>query len=134
MTNSKAKGKRGELEVVQLIKEHTGIEAHRNWLEQSAQGGVDIVGVPGWAIEVKRQKKWLGKWWTQAAQQAKDGNKPVLLYKLDRKPWRAQVCSCALGSELHFMVTTDILNWLHLVRHERLGKAVLQVRDTQAHL
>ena len=119
MTNSRMKGKRGELEVCELIRHYTGIEARRN-LDQPAIGGSDIIGVSGWSIEVKRQKKWLAEWWTQAAAQAeRENNKAVLVYRLDRKPWRAQFCACALGTSIHFMVTTNVEDWLRFVGHEQ---------------
>ena len=127
MTNSRMKGKRGELEVCTLINAWTGYEVHRN-LDQTRSGGSDIMGVPGWSVEVKRQKSWVSDWWTQTAAQAmRENNKPVLLYRLDRKPWRAQFCACALGTSIHFMVTTNIEDWLRFIAHEK--ETVQQVQQ-----
>lgn len=70
------------------------IQVQRNLL-QSASGGRDLLGCPGMAIEVKRcQKKRMNLWWTQAVDQAiKAGpdKAPVLLWRLDREPWRMRV-------------------------------------------
>lgn len=70
------------------------IQVQRNLL-QSASGGRDLLGCPGMAIEVKRcQKKRMTQWWTQAVDQAiKAGpdKAPILLWRLDREPWRMRV-------------------------------------------
>lgn len=82
------KGKRGELELRDLLAEHLGVEFTRN-LEQSRAGGSDLLGLPGWAIEVKRAAApSLGAWWAQACRHATGPDRPALFYRLDRKPWR----------------------------------------------
>ena len=64
------KGKVGELEVVRLLRELLGANVARN-LEQSRQGGADLLGLPGWAIEVKRAARpRLSEWWVQTCSQA----------------------------------------------------------------
>jgi Holliday junction resolvase len=91
VTNSRNKGRSGEQEIARTLRDELGLEVTRNWQQQAAQGGVDIIGVPGWAIEVKRAKQWSHEWWTQtAAQAARTGDDPVLLYRLDYKTWRCQ--------------------------------------------
>ena len=116
--NSRAKGKSGELEIVHLLHRELGIDCHRNWREQCAVGGSDIIGVPGWAIEVKRQKRYDRGWWTQAALQgARAGLTPVLLYRLDRKPWMARCCICAIYTGYgHFQVEMEIMDWITIAR------------------
>ena len=47
------KGRSGEQEVARLIRDWLGLDVHRNWQAQTAEGGADLSGVPGWAIEVK---------------------------------------------------------------------------------
>lgn len=90
MTNSRAKGQRGELEACRLIYEHTGWQAKRR-VRQHA-GDSDIEGVPGWSVEVKNHAAptlaMIRKWWEQATSQAK-GTQPVLIYKRQRGEWRA---------------------------------------------
>jgi Holliday junction resolvase len=119
LVNSRTKGRAGEQEIARTLRDELGLEVTRNWQQQAAQGGVDIVGVPGWAIEVKRAKQWSNDWWTQATAQAvRTGENPVLLYRLDRKPWRARCCACAVGLHLHFQMEMDLLDWVSVVREQ----------------
>lgn len=49
MTNSKAKGKRGELEVVRLCKAegYDGVRRSAQFCGNNAEGTADVVGLPG---------------------------------------------------------------------------------------
>ena len=129
MINSRSKGKAGELEIVHLLRQELGVDVTRNWREQAAVGGADIIGLPGWSIEVKRQKRFSPAWWTQAAEQAaRSGDKAALLYRLDRKPWMARICICALGRGYgHFQIEMDINDWLTIVR-EHIDENVSSLR------
>lgn len=65
-------------------------------LEQTREGGHDITGVDGWAIEVKRYKKatpaLISGWWEQAVDQAKGTERrPALFYREDHGQWRVVV-------------------------------------------
>ena len=116
MTNSRTKGRAGEQEVCRILRDELGIEVHRNWQEQSFHGGVDILGIEGWAIEVKRAKEYRNEWWLQAASQAKK-DKAVLIYRLDRQDWKARICLCAIhDSGLHGQVEMDLKTWISIVR------------------
>lgn len=96
--NSRAKGKSAERELINILKVHLPEYANdleRN-LEQTRGGGHDILGLPGWAIEVKRYAKVtqgiLMEFWAQACEQArKDGGRPALAYREDRQDWRVIV-------------------------------------------
>jgi Holliday junction resolvase len=89
--NSRQKGASGEREVVHILREELGLEATRN-LDQWRAGGHDILGLDGWAIEVKRAKTpRLQEWWEQTVRQAGTSKSPVLWYRLDRKYWRVIV-------------------------------------------
>lgn len=89
--NSRTKGQSGEREVIHILREELGIEATRN-LDQWRDGGSDILGLDGWAIEVKRAKQPLLKsWWEQTVRQAGTTKSPVLWYRLDRRYWRVIV-------------------------------------------
>lgn len=108
------KGKAGELELARLLREHLGADVARN-LEQSRQGGADLLGLPGWAVEVKRAAQArLSEWWLQTCQQAEStGQRPALFYRLDRQPWRCVVAlrHVAAGFEsapLALRLETDI--------------------------
>ena len=90
MTDSqRRKGASGERELAGLLRELLGVDVTRN-LMQARQGGADLLGVTGWALEVKRAARpRLTAWWLQACQQAEAVRlKPALAYRLDRQPWR----------------------------------------------
>lgn len=94
MTNSRTKGAAGEREVARILQDQLGIELTRN-LDQTRDGGYDLLGLPGWAIEVKRYKT-AGKaerqaWWKQAVEQAGEDLQPVVIYRLDRQGWRVMM-------------------------------------------
>jgi hypothetical protein len=88
--SQRTKGKAGEREAASLIRELTGWDCQRRVRQHD--GDSDLLGVPGWAIEVKRHKaatrSIIAAWWDQAVSQAGD-DLPCLLYRLDRDQWRA---------------------------------------------
>jgi len=85
----RSKGAAAERELAKLLGEQLASEVTRN-LEQTRSGGHDLIGIPGWAIEVKRQESLsLSAWWEQAHKQAENANLcPALAYRQNRKPWR----------------------------------------------
>lgn len=87
--SSRTKGAAGEREFIKLLKKAVpGVEIKRN-LQQSAEGGYDIIGLEMFAIEVKRQESLsVAAWWSQAVSQATVGQVPVLAFRQSRKPWR----------------------------------------------
>lgn len=90
--NSRTKGASGEREVARILADELGIQMVRN-LAQARNGGSDLIGLPGWSVEVKRAKAvtagMVGEWWTQAEAQAiREGKRPALAYRADRQPWR----------------------------------------------
>jgi len=96
--NSRAKGKGGELEFIKLLRPE-GFDVGRN-LDQTRDGGYDIVGLDGVALEIKRAKKpLLAKWWEQAVRQAGD-HYPVLAYRLDNQKWNIVVTANFLHDDL----------------------------------
>ncbi|CAG0976345.1 hypothetical protein GEOBC_01559 [Geobacteraceae bacterium] len=116
------KGKVGELELVRLLRELLGANVARN-LEQSRQGGADLLGLPGWAVEVKRAARpRLSEWWLQACTQAEvTGLRPALCYRLDRQPWRVVVAlrHVATGFDhapMDLRIETDLDCFAALVR------------------
>lgn len=95
---SRNKGKRGEREVVKLLQavidgvqnKDEKIRLQRNSL-QSDGGGMDIVGLEGYAIEVKYQENLqLEQWWRQTVVQSKGRLVPVLVYRKSHSPWRVR--------------------------------------------
>lgn len=92
--NARSKGQVGEREAADLLAgwaREAGIIIHpsRN-LVQSREGGHDLVGVPGMAVEVKRvEGTGVKHWWAQCERQAKAvGQHPFLMHRRNRQPWR----------------------------------------------
>ena len=81
------------MEAVELS--YTGAFRHSDEVKrnttQSDRGGYDLVGIPKLAIEVKHHATAsLEPWWKQCTRQANAGELPVLIWKVDRKPWRVR--------------------------------------------
>lgn len=126
---SRDKGARGEREALHLLKRELGQVAEnvqRNYLEQSAHGGCDLVGLPPFAIEIKRAKAYSAKWSVQAAEQAarvSDSAIPVVMYRLDRHDWRVEIPGRYLIDELaneNEIITMSATAFCTIVR-ERLS-------------
>jgi hypothetical protein len=85
------KGKTGEREVASIIRELTGYDCQRRVRQHD--GDSDLLGVPGWSVEVKNTAPpTLGDvrtWWAQAIGQTPADELPVLVYKRQRGEWRA---------------------------------------------
>jgi len=59
---------------------------------QTQDGGYDVLGLDGYAIEVKFQEKLqIEKWWEQTVQQSSVERLPVLFLRRSREPWRVVV-------------------------------------------
>jgi Holliday junction resolvase len=105
---SREKGKRGEREVVNLLKDYLGddYDFKRNLLGQCRDGGMDVLGLEGWAIEVKNYANVtpsnIQSWWEQTCEEAQIAQcQPVLFWKQTRRPWVVVVAGTHLiiGSE-----------------------------------
>lgn len=91
MTNSKQKGKRGELEVANMLKKY-GYDARRGQQYSGANGDADVVGLPGVHIEVKRVEALnIDKAMEQAITGAKLGEMPAVFHRKNGKEWKATV-------------------------------------------
>lgn len=97
--NSRAKGAAAEREFCKELAEFLGDALagplKRN-LEQTRVGGHDIVGLDGFAIEIKRYRVIkegdIVKFWAQAVDQAKRVDaEPVLAYREDFCSWRVRI-------------------------------------------
>lgn len=84
---SREKGKRGEREVRDLLREH-GFDARRD-------GRLDddlAHNVAGFHFEVKRRETLaLPAWTTQAERDAGPDRVPVVVYRRNSEPWRASL-------------------------------------------
>lgn len=108
--NSRAKGASAERELIGMLTDELGetltAPLKRN-LEQTRAGGHDIVGLDGWAIEVKRYKRLkesdIRKFWDQALDQAeKVAQRPVLAFREDLCSWRVRIRMCDLAPSMAF--------------------------------
>lgn len=100
--NSRAKGASAEREVIKILQSvvdralgKDAFKLERN-LEQTRNGGCDIVGAPKefdfFSFEIKRQEKLqISKWMQQCIKQSRDDQIPVLIYRQARRPWRVVV-------------------------------------------
>lgn len=88
MTNSRNKGKNGELEFAKVLKA-LGISARRSQQYAGADGTADLVtGVPGTHWEVKRRRS-IGavRFMDQAQRDARPGDLPIVALREDRGSW-----------------------------------------------
>jgi hypothetical protein len=128
--NSRSKGMRGEREVgdlLQQVADQVGREmdlkfvpeVKRN-LVQSREGGCDLVGIPGLAVEVKYQEcDWKRQWWEQCVEQAARRKAiPILIWRRNHQAWQVQMIAhlpCGHTS-LPARVTLGVdpfLDWLY---------------------
>lgn len=85
---SREKGKRGEREIAGILREHGYSEARRGVQYSGRTGAADVVGLPGWHIEVKRVEHFnLISAAAQAERDARDGERWVIFHRPSRKPW-----------------------------------------------
>lgn len=91
MTNSRMKGKRGELELANLLKSK-GFTARRGQQYCGANGDADVVGLPGVHIECKRVENLnLLAAYQQACSDAKKNEIPAVFHRKNRSPWLVTV-------------------------------------------
>jgi len=117
--NSRNKGKSAEREVRDIIQgivdyvfKEKGVVApvvKRN-LMQSMEGGHDLVGTPGIAVEVKRcETLQLDKWWIQAVNQGlRIKAIPVLFYRKSHAQWRIRMVGSLNAGKTQTPALVDI--------------------------
>ena len=89
--NSRNKGKRGELELARILREH-GYTARRGQQYHGGADSPDVIGLPGIHIEVKRVERLnLTEAYAQAFRDAADGEIPAVFHKRNREPWMVTV-------------------------------------------
>ena len=88
MTNSRAKGARGERELANILKDY-GYNTRRGQQYSGANGDADVVGLPGIHVECKRAEALnIDKALDQSCRDAKDDEIPVVMHRKDRKSWK----------------------------------------------
>lgn len=94
---SRNKGKRGELEIVHLLRDNLGLAVNRNYKQTAQAQHGDIEQLIGpYLVEVKNCASLtaMKSWWQQAltaATRHPDSPQPCLAYKVPRKGWRFRV-------------------------------------------
>jgi Holliday junction resolvase len=84
---SRTKGKVGEREVAALLREH-GFEGARGVQYQGGRDSADVVGLPGFHIEVKRVEAFrLYEALEQAKGERKPGDIPAVFHRPNMRPW-----------------------------------------------
>ena len=84
--NSKAKGKRAELEVAALLRSH-GYEARRGVQYKGGQDSPDVLGLDGVHIEVKHVERLNIHEAMEQADRDCGENMPVVVHRKNRTPW-----------------------------------------------
>jgi Holliday junction resolvase len=133
-TNSARKGKVAERELARLLRKWLGSAVVRN-LDQVRDGGSDLLGIAGWALECKRAARpRVAEWWAQTCRQAAAvGLRPALCYRLDRQPWRAVVAlrDVTTGFErvpLEMRLETDLESFCAMIRESLAAPKELEAR------
>lgn len=89
MINSRDKGKRGELEVAEILRDNGFPNARRG---QQYKGGVespDVVGMDGIHLEVKRREATEVWGWLEQAEADAGDEIPVVVHRKNGKKWIA---------------------------------------------
>lgn len=85
--NSREKGKRGERELAQVLREH-GYDAHRGQQYKGGADSPDVTGLPGVHIECKRVERLdMMSSYEQSFRDAAGGEIPIVAHKRNREPW-----------------------------------------------
>lgn len=99
MTDSRAKGARGERELAKKLREF-GFHARRGQQYSGANGDADVIGVPDIHIECKRVEKLnINKAMRQSLNDARQGEKAVVMHKKNEEKW---------------LVTMTLADWIEL--------------------
>ena len=89
--NSRQKGKRGELELANILKK-AGYDCRRGQQYCGANGDADVVGLDGIHIECKRVESLnIYRASEQAAIDAKEEEVPAVFHRKNREPWLVTV-------------------------------------------
>lgn len=84
---SKDKGKRGEREVANLLKDY-GFNGQRGQQFCGKNGDADVIGLDGFHIEVKRTESFrLWDAWEQSNNDAREGEIPTIWHRKNGKEW-----------------------------------------------
>lgn len=117
MTNSKQKGKRGELELANKLKEY-GYDCRRTaqYNGKELESKADVVGLPGIHIEVKRVEKLnIHDAIQQAIRDCKGNESPAVFHRKNGTTW---------------LVTMELEDWMKMYAYKEALDQVLEENDT----
>lgn len=136
--NSRAKGAAAEREFCKELADYLGdvlVEPLKRNLEQTRKGGHDIVGLEGYAIEVKRYRVIkegdIARFWAQAVEQAKRVEaQPVLVYREDFCSWRVRIpwgfmMDQDWDEDVDFTIEVSLKAFASLIREQLIATQVL---------
>ena len=87
--NSKAKGKRSELEIARIFREYGYEDARRGVQYNGADGSADVLGLPNIHAEIKHQEKLnIYSAMEQAIGDAREGEIPAVFHRRNRDYWK----------------------------------------------
>lgn len=87
MTNSRAKGAKGERELARKLREY-GYDCRRGQQYSGANGDADVVGLEGIHIECKRvERLHLEDAMAQAKRDAREGELPAVFHRKNNHEW-----------------------------------------------
>ena len=88
MTNSRAKGCRGERDLAKKLREY-GYDCRRGVQYQGSPDSPDVIGLPGVHIECKRVEKpsWSDDWLLQAKRDCGE-NIPAVFHRRNNEDWK----------------------------------------------
>ena len=86
--NSNRKGKEGERELANLLKDRYGYDCRRGQQFCGSNGDADVVGLPDIHIECKRVEKLnIYEAVEQSINDAREGEIPTVMHRKNHKPW-----------------------------------------------
>lgn len=111
--NSRNKGRRGELELVNELKDH-GYNCRRGQQFSGASGDADVIGLPGIHIECKRVERLnLQDAMAQAKHDRMEGTFPTVFHRRNNARW---------------LVTMELDDWIELYREWEAGESMKEVQ------
>lgn len=91
--NSRAKGKRSELELASKLREE-GFDARRGVQYSGRTGAADVIGLPGIHIEAKHVERLnVQDAYDQSKRDAREGEIPVVMHRRNHTKW---LCTLSL--------------------------------------
>ena len=101
MTNSRAKGAKGERELARKLREY-GYDCRRGQQYSGANGDADVVGLDGIHIECKRVERLnIYDAVSQAKRDAREGELPAVFHRKNNHEW---------------LVTMPMDDWIRMYR------------------